>query len=158
MDHFVKLEVTITCMVTLLSPLIIISASALVPIQQTGSSITITHLVQLSRFVVVMGTWTSNTIPCHPFVHPIGSAVNPCSLLTTAYGGKVVVEWGDGTTINSKIVPNNSQASQGNWMPAEHFYYIQSNVKPYSTHYTIIVKLIGPNNELLALTSQDVIV
>ena len=145
-------------MVILLA-LFIFPAYALLPIKQTGSTITITHLVQLSRFVVVMGTWTSDTMSCKPIVNPIGSITHTCSLLSTsAYGGKVIVEWGDGGITISKIVSNNSQASYGNWMPVQHFYNVPDKAKPYSIHYTIVVKLIGPNNELLASTSHEVIV
>jgi hypothetical protein len=145
-------------MAILLAPFIF-PAYALLSIKQAGSTITITHLVQLSRFVVVMGTWTSDTISCKHIVNPIGSITHPCSLLSTfAYGGKIVVEWGDDNITISKIVPNNSQASNGNWMPVTHFYNVPSNAKPYSTHYTIVAKLIGPNNELLASTSHEIII
>jgi len=156
-NQFVKLGV-ITCM-TIILPTFIFPIYALLPIKQEGSAITITHLAQLSRFVVVMGTWTSDTISCKPAVNPIGSMTHPCSILSTSvYGGKVIVEWGDGNIAISKIVPNNSQASYGNWMPVQHFYNVPSNAKPYSTHYIVVAKLIGPNNELLASTSRVVII
>jgi hypothetical protein len=158
MNHLEKLGVIIACMTIILSTFIF-PAYALLSIKQAGSAITITHLVQLSRFVVVMGTWTSDTISCKPIVNPIGSMTHPCSLLSTsAYGGKVIVEWSDGNIAISKIVPNNSQASYGNWLPVQHFYNMPSNAKPYSTHYTIVAKLIGLNNELLASTSHEVII
>ncbi len=106
-----------------------------------------------------MGTWASDTMSCEPHVNPIGPVISSCQPLTvSAYGVKVIVEWGDGTTSVSEIIPSNSQISNGNWMPVAHFYYMANNVTPYSTLYTIVTKLIGPNNELLASTSQDVLI
>ena len=77
MNHLEKLGVIIACMAIILSSFIF-PAYALLPIKQTGSTITITHLAQLSRFVVVMGTWTSDTISCKHIVNPIGSMTHPC--------------------------------------------------------------------------------